>query len=30
VDVYLMRNAARRSETANYSIDFKITSPAGH
>jgi hypothetical protein len=24
VDVYLMRNAARRNEVANYSIDFKI------
>jgi hypothetical protein len=25
VRVYLMRNAARRNETASYSIDFKIT-----
>jgi hypothetical protein len=25
VDVYLMRNAARRNEVANYSIEFKLT-----
>jgi hypothetical protein len=30
VDVYLMRNAARRNETANYSIDFRITGASGH
>lgn len=28
VDVYLMRAAARRNETANYTITFSITDPA--
>ena len=28
VRVYLMRNAARRNEMANYSINFKITGGA--
>jgi hypothetical protein len=30
VDVYLMRNAARRNETASFSIDFRISGASGH